>query len=159
METVSAQEKLFAHTVKYRNCTNFDKEKVSVSAYLNVEVCTDQKCLLNPTTLDTVAGFLLKDSQGKGAKKRLPQRRLNFVDGQVSSHCSVLNSDARMKLIQLSNQVAAVMAGQRRITQLEKDKEAKEKGVASSKEMMLTLAEKRVAHLRSYTVAHLKDLI
>ena len=43
--------------------------------------------------------------------------------------------------------------------QLEKDKEAKEKGVASSKEMMLTLVEKGVAHLRSYTVAHLKDLI
>ena len=42
---------------------------------------------------------------------------------------------------------------------LEKDKEAKEKGVASSKEMMLTLVEKGVAHLRSYTVAHLKDLI
>ena len=48
---------------------------------------------------------------------------------------------------------------QRRITQLEKDKEAMEKGIASSKQMILTLAEKGVAHLRSYTVAHLKDLI
>ena len=35
---------------------------------------------------------------------------------------------------------------QRGIAQLKKDKQAKEKGVASSKEMMLTLAEKGVVH-------------
>ena len=32
------------------------------------------------------------------------------MDGQVSAHCSVLNSDDRLKLINISNKVAAVMA-------------------------------------------------
>ena len=153
VETVSAQEKLFKHVVKFRNRMNYDKTKISVSDHLNVEVSEDQQRLLNPTVLDTVAGFLLKDAQGDGAKKRLPQRRLNFVDGQVSAHCSILNSDDRLKLINLSNEVAAVMADiqndrsqerektrarkeqeeaekeQRRIARLQKEKEAEEKGV------------------------------
>lgn len=77
---------------------------------LNVEVSAEQEHILKPTTLDTVAGFLMKDLMGEGSKKRLPQCRLNFIDSQVSSHCSVLDSDEWMKLIQISNQVAAVLA-------------------------------------------------
>ena len=72
LQKVSVQEKLFAHTVQFQNRTNYDKAKVSVSDYLDVEVTNNQQRLLNPTVLDTVAGFILKDSQGQGAKKRLP---------------------------------------------------------------------------------------
>ena len=64
VERVSAQEKLFKHAVNFRNRTNYDKTKVSVSDHLNVEVSEQQQCLLNPTVLDTVAGFILKDVQG-----------------------------------------------------------------------------------------------
>ena len=109
LEKVSAREKLFAHTVQFCNRTNYARQNVCVSAYLNAEVSKDQRHLLNPTVLDTVAGFILKDSQGEGGKKRLPQCCLNLVDGQISSQCSVLNSEERMKLVRLYNEVAAVM--------------------------------------------------
>ena len=183
IEKVSTQKKLFAHTVQFRNRTNYDKETLCVSDYLDVEVTSDQQRLLNPTVLDTVAGFILKDSQGQGAKKRLPQRRLNLIDGHVSAHCSVLNSEERMNLIRLSNEVAAVLGdihtdrtqekeknrvrkeqeeaekAQRSIARLEKEKEAQEKGLELCKKMMEELAQKGSAHIKTYTVANLKDLL
>ena len=101
--------KLFQHVVQFRNRTNFEAEKLEVSAYLDIDVTKDQQRLLNPTVLDTVTGFIIKDSQGEGAKKRLPQRRLNMVDGSVSSHCCILNSTERLELVRRSNEVAAIM--------------------------------------------------
>ena len=49
-------------------------------------------------------------SMGEGAKKILPRRRINMIDGLVSSHCCVLNSSERLDLIKKSNQIAALMA-------------------------------------------------
>ena len=42
-------------------------------------------------------------------QKRLAQRRLNFVDGWVRSHCRILNSAERNLLIKQSDEVAMVM--------------------------------------------------
>ena len=103
IEKVSAREKRFSDTVQFRNRTNYAKQNICISVYLNAEVSKDQRHLLNPTVLDNFSGFILKDRQGKGAKKRLPQRRLNLVEGQISSQCSVLNSEESMKLVRLSN--------------------------------------------------------
>ena len=100
---------LFHHMVTFRNRNGFAEEKQKVSAYLNCECTCDQQKLLNPSVLDTMIGFVMKDSQGEGAKKRLPQRRLNFIDGMISSHCSVLNSTERLALICQANEVSAVM--------------------------------------------------
>ena len=88
-EKLSAQDKLFKHTVKFHNRKNNYKTKVSVSAYLNVEITEDQQCLLNPTVIGTVPGFILKDEQGKGGKN-IWHHCLDFVDGQVSAHCRLL---------------------------------------------------------------------
>ena len=183
IEKVSTQKKLFAHTVQFQNRTNYDKETLCVSDYLDVEVTSDQQRLLNPTVLDTFAGFILKDFQGQGAKKRLPQRNLNLIDGHVSAHCSVLNSEERMNHIRISNEVAAVLGDihtdrtqekeknsvrkeqeeaekeQRRIARLEKEKEAQENGLEQCKKMMEELAQKGSAHIKTYTVANLKDLL
>ena len=85
------------------------EEKVNTSAYLDVEMSTDQSMLFNPTTLDTVVGFVMKDAQGKGAKKKIPKRRLNLIDSQVSAHFVVLNDPARLDLIKQTAEVAAVL--------------------------------------------------
>ena len=97
--------------ISYRNRKHYyTQEKTkSVSAYLDINISTDQIRLLNPTPLDTVVGFVMKDSQGEGAKKRLPQRRLNFIDSKISAHCCVLNSPERLHLITQANEVAAIM--------------------------------------------------
>ena len=42
---------------------------------------------------------------------------------------------------------------------MQKEKEAEEKGVDLCKVMMAELAEKGIEHIRTYTVARLKDLI
>ena len=105
-----AQNKLFSHAVTYRNRINYNDKNVSVSAYLNSEVTDNQKSLLNPTALEMIAGFIMKDAQGEGAKKRLPARRLNFIDGQISAHCGVLNSPEKIQMIKITNEVASVLA-------------------------------------------------
>ena len=75
-----------------------------------MEVTKDQQHLLNPTVLDTITGFILKDSQGESAKKRLNQRRLNMTDATISSHCCTLNDPEQMKLVQKKNQIEAILA-------------------------------------------------
>eukprot|EP00593_Proboscia_inermis_P004949 CAMPEP_0171299042 /NCGR_PEP_ID=MMETSP0816-20121228/7834_1 /TAXON_ID=420281 /ORGANISM="Proboscia inermis, Strain CCAP1064/1" /LENGTH=145 /DNA_ID=CAMNT_0011774515 /DNA_START=176 /DNA_END=613 /DNA_ORIENTATION=- len=66
---LSANFQLFTHAVQFRNRTNFNMQKQEVSAYLDVDVTKEQQRLLNSTVLDTVTGFIIKDSQGEGAKK------------------------------------------------------------------------------------------
>ena len=108
-----------------------------MSTYLNCDYTCDQQKLLNPSVLDTVIGFVMKDSQGEGAKKRLPQRRLNFVDGMISSHCSVLNSTERLALIRQANEVSAVMAD------LEEERHEKKEEQKRKKEGELVKAKER----------------
>jgi len=83
----------------FRNRSNYKEEKQEVSSYLAYEYTHEQQQLISPSVLDTVIGFIMLDSQDEGAKRRLPQRRLNFIDGTVSSHCGVLNSNERLQLI------------------------------------------------------------
>ena len=106
----AARMNLFNHMVTFRNRNSYKEEKQKVNDYLSCDYSSDQQTLLNPSVLDTVIGYIMHDSQGEGAKKRLPQRRLNFIDGMVSSHCSVLNSPHRLDLIRQANEVSAVMA-------------------------------------------------
>ena len=56
-----------------------------VSSYLDVETTKDQCRLLNPTPLDCITGYIIDDGVGERDLKRLPQRRLNFIDGYISS--------------------------------------------------------------------------
>ena len=62
---------MFEHIIRFRNREHFKNKEISVSTYLSAEVSADQHNLLNPSVLDTITGFILKDAQGEGAKKRL----------------------------------------------------------------------------------------
>ena len=107
---IQTKTQLFNHMVRYRNRENASlKKKNIVSSWINVEVSNVQQDLFNPGTLDTVIGFIMKDSKGEGAKKKLPQRRLNIIDSGINSHCRVLNNSERIELIKKSNHVADVM--------------------------------------------------
>ena len=48
-------------------------------------------------------------SVGERALKRLPQIRLNFIDGSISSYCSILNSPERLEQISQANKLASVL--------------------------------------------------
>ena len=132
--------KLFDHMVTFWNRMAFAEREQKVSPYLNCEYSHNQQQLLNPSVLDTIVGYVMKDSQGKGAKKRLPQRRLNFIDGTVSSHCGVLNSPERLNLIRQANEVSAVMADleKERLEKKEEKRRKKIEELAKSKERRIT---------------------
>ena len=51
----------------------------------------------------------MEDAVGERALRRLPQRRLNFIDGCISSYCSILNSSERLELIRQANKLASVL--------------------------------------------------
>ena len=63
-----------------------------VSSYPNVDTTKDKCRLLNPTPLDYIAGYIMDYAVSERDLKRLPQIRLNFIDGSISSYCSILNS-------------------------------------------------------------------
>ena len=108
-EKLTANFQLFTHAAQFCNRTSFIVQKQEVSEYPDLDITKEQQQLLNPTVLDTVTGFIIKDSQGKRAKKRLPQRRLNMIDAIVLSHCCISNSDERLELVKQSNEVAAII--------------------------------------------------
>ena len=43
------------------------------------------------------------------ALKRLPQIRINLIDGSISSYCYILNSPERLDMIKQTNNLASVL--------------------------------------------------
>ena len=179
----SAQYALYNHMIKYRNRCSYQEKEQKVSEYLHCEVTCDQQKLLNPSVLDTIVGYVMQDSQGEGAKKRFPQRRLNFIDGTVSSHCRVLNSKERLVLIRQANEVAGVLGDletdrllkkdeqkekraeeeatleERRIKKITKDKESMETALLTCSSILCDININGVLHFNSLNMDDLKSMI
>ena len=47
----------------------------------------------------------MEDAFNERDLKRLPQRRLNFIDGCISSYCSILNSHKYIEQIKQANKL------------------------------------------------------
>ena len=63
-----------------------------MSSYLDVETTKYQCRLHNHTPLYCISGYIMEDAVDERSLKRLPKRRLNFIDGYISSYGSILNS-------------------------------------------------------------------
>ena len=98
-----AQEKLFNHMCNFGERTEWRNGRRAVSSYLDVEIRNDQYRLVNPTPLDCIKGCITEDAIGDRYLKRLPQKRLNIIDGYISSYCSIINSPKRIFMIKQSN--------------------------------------------------------
>ena len=105
----TAQEKLFKHMCNFGSRAEWRKGRSVISSYLDVETTKDQFCLLNPKPLYCIAGYIMEDSVGERTLRRLPQRRLNFIDVCISSYCSILNSPERLEQIRQVNKLASVL--------------------------------------------------
>ena len=143
-----AQKNLVKHMCNFGARAEWESGKRQVSEWLDVEVSSDQERLLNPTALDTIQGYILQASSGKEARKRLPQRRLNLIDGCINSYSSVLNSDGRMKLIKEANELAAVLADIDNDRQAEKEAR-KERLIVEEEEKKRKAEEKREREQRN----------
>ena len=84
----TAQDKLFKHMCNFESRAEWMKGRSVISSYLDVETTKDQCRLLNSTPLNCITGYIMEDAVGERALKRLPQRRLNFIDGSIYSYCS-----------------------------------------------------------------------
>ena len=52
----------------------------------------------------------MEDAIGDRNLNRLPQQRLNLIDGCISSYCSILNSPERLDLIKKANKLVSVLS-------------------------------------------------
>lgn len=133
-----AQIKLLNHMVRFGKRADWKKGIRQVSDYLMIDLDERQRRLLNPTVLDTMVGFIMQDAKGEGANARLPQRRLNLIDGEIAAECSVLNSTERLKLIKQANELAAVLAD----IEVDRNEEKAARKVAKEKEEAAEKARK-----------------
>ena len=51
----------------------------------------------------------MDDAVGDRYLKRLPRIRLNFIDGYISSYCSILNSLKRLEQIRQAKKLVSVL--------------------------------------------------
>ena len=105
----TAQEKLFKHMCNFGSRSEWRKGRSFIISYLDVETTKDQRRLLNPMHLDCIAGYIMEDSVSETALKRLPQRRLNCIDGSICSYCSILNSTKLLEQIRQAKNVVSVL--------------------------------------------------
>ena len=66
--------------------------------------------ILNPSPLDTIIGYIMKDAKGEGAWRKLRQKRLNIIDGSINSYCVHLKPPARMDSVWQANDLASVLS-------------------------------------------------
>ena len=105
----TAQENIFKHMCNFGSRVEWRKGRSVISYYIDVDTVKYQCRLLNPTPLDCIAGSIMEDTVGERALKRLPRRRLKFIDGYISSYFSIINSPERLELIRQANKLASVM--------------------------------------------------
>ena len=75
----TSHEKIFKHMCNFGSRAEWRKGRSVINSYLDVETTKYQCRLLNTTTLDCIAGYMVDDDVGKRDLKRLPQRRMNFI--------------------------------------------------------------------------------
>ena len=105
----TTQEKIFKHMCNFGARAEYREGISVISYYLDVETTKYQCCLLNTKTLDCITGYIMEDSIGNRVMKRLTQRRLNFIDGSISSYCCIPNSPKLLEYIEHTNKMTPVL--------------------------------------------------
>lgn len=73
--------------------------------YLDLEITSDNRSVVEPTILELQEGQLLKEIGTTEASRRMPRRRLNAL-GEVNSQCVHANAPERMKKLRFVAQLA-----------------------------------------------------
>lgn len=149
------------------------------SEYLGVEVSMDQRSLLQPSSRDVALGNALRTAFCDDAKKKIAQRKISFLTGNVASHSQLLNGDeqrqqhldylrlaASLGELNAERDVAkAERARKNRADAAEKEakKAAREADQLQKRAELLPLltadVNQGIEHIRSLTLARLKDIL
>ena len=81
----TTHENLFKHICNFGSQAEWREGRRVVIYYIDVDATKYQCCLLNTMPLDCIVGYIMDDDVGNRAFKRMPQRRLNFIDGYILS--------------------------------------------------------------------------
>ena len=82
----NSQEKIFKHMRGFGARAEWRNGRRAASYYLDVETRNHQYCLVNPTPLDCTKDYIMGGAIGDRALERLPQKRLNLINGSISSY-------------------------------------------------------------------------
>ena len=59
--------------------------------------------------MECIKGYIIEDAVGDRTLKRLPKRRLNLINGAISSYCSIHNSPKKLEHIRQAKKMASVL--------------------------------------------------
>jgi hypothetical protein len=105
------QEQVYKHVCNHVARSNWNHEKdLSPSPYLDAHMTILQKQLLNPTHKQLVTGYVLFDCKGQGAMQMVAKRRLDMIEGNISSYSRILNDPQRMVSLRDLNKLTAAVA-------------------------------------------------
>ena len=93
------QENIFEHMCNFGEQTEWRNGRRAISSYLDVDIGYDQYRMVNPNTLKLIKGYIMEYAIVDRDLKSLSQRRLNIIDGSISSYCSILNSPEWLHMI------------------------------------------------------------
>lgn len=100
---------LLDHMTLFAKRTGKKGAKLQPSAYLNLEISSEQTMLFNPTIEDIQIREILRDAAGPGATKKLAKRKLDMCT-YVNAFCCYANSPERIKRMREAVRVAASLA-------------------------------------------------
>eukprot|EP00545_Synedropsis_sp_CCMP1620_P010130 CAMPEP_0119007260 /NCGR_PEP_ID=MMETSP1176-20130426/2895_1 /TAXON_ID=265551 /ORGANISM="Synedropsis recta cf, Strain CCMP1620" /LENGTH=181 /DNA_ID=CAMNT_0006959375 /DNA_START=73 /DNA_END=618 /DNA_ORIENTATION=- len=100
--------------------------------YLDVEITSIQKDLLNPSMEDLITGRLIQETMGEDAKKKISARRLDFISGNVASYANVLNSATQLEAVKYHLLLKAAIAGVNATNDMDIIRKAEEKQKAEA---------------------------
>ena len=84
-KNVKSQENLFKHMCNFGARAEWRNGRRAISYYLDVDIRNDKYRQVSPTPLEYIAGYMTEGAIGDMDLKRLPQKRLNIIDGSISS--------------------------------------------------------------------------
>ena len=106
-----SQQQLFSHICNYSVQMHWGDDKDPVpNGFLNVDVTKAQHRLFNPTFKNVLAGFIMYDVKGEGAKKKLERRQLDLIEGDVARYSRFMNRSKMMEAMKNHHELSSAVA-------------------------------------------------
>ena len=99
-----AQENIFNHMCNFEARVEWGDGSSAIRSSLGVDIRNDKYCLVNPTPLDCIIGYIMEDAIGDRSFKRL-----HIIDRYISSYFSILNSPKWLHIIKQASELASVI--------------------------------------------------
>ena len=97
---------LFDQMTTYARRHSSEGTTLAPAQYLDVEMTSDQRMLLNPTLHDLTLRAIMRDSGGNGALRKLARRKLDNV-GDIKAHCGIQNNPERIRQLSAARELSA----------------------------------------------------